>query len=131
MGRIQRSRVQRPRRWLAFVLGVYWSLLFIGTHIPRPETFIPPGVSDKLLHFCAFAGLAFLYALCRSQHDERTARSYVTSFAVLAGYAALDEILQMVPFINRNTDFGDWVADVAGILAGLAAVYLLQLAAPP
>jgi VanZ family protein len=105
------------RRAGLMLLALYWTTLFVATHLPRIR--IPGGASDKLAHFMAFAGLAFLMAWCLSSWRPSW-RAILTILAVVVAYAALDETTQMlVP--TRQTDVVDWMADVMGGLAGLLA----------
>ena len=41
--------------------------------------------------------------------------------AILAAYAAADELLQ--PLTGRSCELGDWIADVVGIVLGLGSAY--------
>lgn len=115
-----------PHVALATLL-VYWSALALGTHLPGAALPATP-YSDKTLHFCAFAGLAFLLAW-----TWRTRRAWLPGgpvFAVLvaAAYAALDEYTQtFTP--GRSGDVADWRADVAGAIAGTAAFWVIQVVA--
>ncbi|TWU11403.1 VanZ like family protein [Symmachiella macrocystis] len=112
---------QRYRTWIRIVLIVYWSALFIGTHAPT----VPSGVaevSDKLLHYLAYGGLAFLLAMDQNARGPLTWRRRGQIFAVVAVYAALDELLQ-IP-VGRTADIRDWVADILGALCGLGGHFL-------
>ncbi len=112
------SRFQIHTRAATGLLALYWCSLFVGTHLPR----VPGGglhVSDKLLHFLAYAGLSCLVAIAFSSRQRRGLRLYLVIFLSLATYGAVDELLQ-VPIPNRYGDPIDWCADVCGILAGLA-----------
>jgi VanZ family protein len=100
-------------RAFRIALPVYWLLLATATHYPQVQ--IPGEVphSDKLLHFAAFGALAFLF----SQVVRARVR---TSGAILIAYAALDEWSQQ--FVGRSTELMDFIANVAGVVAVLAAV---------
>jgi VanZ family protein len=104
------------RRLVVVLLTLYWAALFVGTHIPRMGV---PGGNDKLAHFLAFSGLAFLLAWCLAAlRPTRVAILSVLAIVIL--YAAMDESTQLlVP--TRNGDIADWLADVAGGVAGLVA----------
>lgn len=52
--------------------------------------------------------------------------TYVCLFVVAACYGAVDELGQ-IPIPGRHADIWDWVADMLGAVAGLAA-YRLSLA---
>jgi hypothetical protein len=71
----------------------------------------PPGV-DKLVHLGLFAALAV-----SGRWAGITARALVP---LLIGYAAVSEVLQGLPVVDRSVSAADWVADVAGVLVGLA-----------
>jgi hypothetical protein len=70
----------------------------------------PPG-TDKLVHGALFAALAL------------TGRWAGITRGVLAGllplYAAVSELLQGIPVLERDPSVGDWVADVVGLVLGL------------
>lgn len=112
---------RRFRLVAASALGIYWVALFVGTHIPLDEETMPGG-SDKLLHFVAYAGLAYLLALWQSVRGPMTAGRYAAALGLLALYAPLDELLQGP--VGRDPDIGDCLADWAGACAGLLALHL-------
>ena len=64
-----------------------------------------PQGSDKLVHFIAFAALAFPLA--------RTGRFGL--IPVLIG--AIIELIQ--PTFNRSAELSDWIADTLGVLIGI------------
>ena len=120
MNRAARSQLWRPRLgrgWAVLALTLYWSSLFVGTHLP-PKHVQGTRVSDKWLHFLAYAGLAFLTALIFATLTTRSASRWLTILVLLALYAAVDEFTQM--YVGRSAEWADWVADLAGIVAGLA-----------
>ena len=47
-------------RWL---LAVYWVAMLIGTHTPPRFKAVHEELGDKVMHFAAFAGLAWLVAM--------------------------------------------------------------------
>ena len=70
---------------------------------------VPEG-SDKLVHFMAFAALAFPLA--------RTGRFGI--IPVLIGASAFGAIIELIqPTVNRSADLNDWVADTLGALIGI------------
>jgi VanZ family protein len=110
------------RFWLVLALVLYWLALFIGTHLPLPddpqrEKKVPHG--DKLVHAAAFAGLALLVSA--AIHSERPSKPGQWFFVllILTAYAAVDELSQGL-VRNRVPDGGDWVADIAGVMVGIA-----------
>ena len=69
-----------------------------------------PEGSDKLVHFVAFAALAFPLA--------RTGRyGLLPVFIGASAFGAAIELIQ--PSFNRSADLNDWVADVVGVILGI------------
>ena len=69
-----------------------------------------PEGSDKLVHFIAFAALAFPLA--------RTGRfGLLPVFIGASAFGATIELIQ--PTFNRSADLNDWVADTLGVLIGI------------
>ena len=75
-------------------------------HQPPPA----PEGSDKLVHFIAFAALAFPLA--------RTGRfGLLPVFIGASAFGGAIELIQ--PSFNRSADVNDWVADVMGVILGI------------
>jgi len=108
----------RLRLAAASLLALYWAAMFLGTHLPQG---VGPGsqVSDKLLHFGAYAGLAFLLAAALSCFRARLG-SFLFALLIAALYGVFDELTQM-PVPGRQADVHDWVADVLGAGVGVLA----------
>jgi VanZ family protein len=70
----------------------------------------PPGV-DKLVHLLLFAALA-------ASGRWAGARAGVLG-GLLVVYAAVSEVVQGLSALERSASVADWVADVAGVAAGL------------
>ncbi len=111
--------MSRIGRSAYLLLGLYWLLLFAGTHLPRVGI-SGPRFFDKVLHFSAYLVLAVLTCLCVRWRRQLTLPVYLGIVAVLAAYATIDELLQ-IPIPQRTGDPWDWLADVLGVLAGAAA----------
>ena len=85
----------------ALTIAMLWPL-----EAPPPA----PEGSDKLVHFIAFAALAFPLA--------RTGRFGV--IPVLIGASAFGAIIELIqPTFNRSAELSDWVADTLGALIGI------------
>lgn len=100
------------------MLGVYWVLLAVGTHLPNtPVPLDLPALIqiDKVIHFVAFAGLMALVLLALPRGEAW--RELGRPFAVLAvlGYALIDEHTQQ--WVGRTVDRGDLIANAMGVLA--------------
>ena len=69
-----------------------------------------PEGSDKLVHFVAFAALAFPLA--------RTGRfGLIPVFIGASAFGGIIELIQ--PSFNRSADVNDWVADMVGVILGI------------
>ena len=69
-----------------------------------------PEGSDKLVHFVAFAALAFPLA--------RTGRyGLLPVFIGASAFGGAIELIQ--PSFNRSADVNDWVADIVGVILGI------------
>ena len=86
---------------LTLTVGMLWPL-----ETPPPA----PDGSDKLVHFVAFAALAFPLA--------RTARfGLLPVFVGASAFGGAIELIQ--PSFNRSADLNDWVADIVGVVLGI------------
>src|SRR6266496_1561512 len=111
---------------LAVIAGLYWLAMFVGTHIPiRTTPTGNPNSLDKVAHSTAFAMLAALLcgvgAVCR----VTSWRLFAGVLGVIALYGMLDEATQAL-VRGREPDFFDWLADVVGAAAGIAAFWLIR-----
>ena len=105
-------------------LSAYWIALFVGTHIPDGVNGVA-NVSDKLLHFGAYAGLAFLLAFALSTLRVKYG-ALLLPVVVAAIYGCIDELSQMaVP--GRQAELADWAADVCGAGTGVFALGVASL----
>ena len=69
-----------------------------------------PEGSDKLVHFIAFAALAFPLA--------RTGR--IGLLPVFVGASAFGGAIELIqPSFNRSADINDWIADIVGVALGI------------
>lgn len=102
-------------RWL---LAVYWVAMLVGTHVPPTFKAVHEEVSDKVLHFLAFAGLAWLVAMAWQTTTGILNRRHLRWiwFAVML-YAMLDEVTQ--PPFDRDASVWDLLADALGAATGL------------
>src|SRR5262249_12218932 len=110
--------VKRLRQFTILALVVYWSMLFIGTHVPLRKIHLES--NDKVLHFMAYAGLALLLTLVVNWRvaGGLRPRHLILVVVGLAIFAGFDELTQ--PLVNRQADWHDWFADVLGVVCGTA-----------
>ena len=86
---------------LTLTVAMLWPL---ETPPPAPEG------SDKLVHFVAFAALAFPLA--------RTGRfGLLPVFVGASAFGGAIELIQ--PSFTRSADLNDWVADIVGVVLGI------------
>jgi VanZ family protein len=118
------------RRSLAVAaIGLYWVLLFTLTHLPKRPGPTPLRTTisrlDKLGHAGAFAVLAMLACVVFSTFGPVKRFQLFVIGVALAAYGAIDEFTQgWVP--HRTPDLLDWIADVVGILAGMATFLVVR-----
>ena len=103
--------VSVPLRRLLFWAAALFA--FVMAVIPHPPQ-LPGNPSDKLQHMAAFATLGVLGAWAYARLP------LLWLLAGLAAFGAFIEIVQAIPFLHRDSELMDWVADVAA-----AAVVLL------
>jgi VanZ family protein len=93
---------------LALSVAMLWPL-----EVPPPT----PEGSDKLVHFVAFAALAFPLA--------RTGRfGLLPVFVGASAFGGAIELIQ--PSFNRSADVNDWIADVVGVVLGIGCGLLYR-----
>ena len=93
---------------LTLTVAMLWPLVALP---PAPEG------SDKLVHFIAFAALAFPLA--------RTGRfGLMPVFIGASVYGGAIELVQ--PSLNRSADINDWVADIVGVVIGIGCGLLYR-----
>ncbi|MDA9900201.1 VanZ family protein [Planktomarina temperata] len=93
---------------LALTVAMLWPL-----DQPPPA----PAGSDKIVHFIAFAALAFPLA--------RTGRfGLMPVFIGASMFGGAIELIQ--PTFNRSADVNDWAADMIGVLLGIAGGLLYR-----
>ena len=93
---------------LTLTVAMLWPL-----EAPPPA----PEGSDKLVHFIAFAALAFPLAY--------TGRFGLPPVIIGASvYGGVIELIQ--PSFNRSADVNDWIADVVGVVLGIGCGLLYR-----
>jgi len=109
--------------WRWGVVVAYLGLIFLlSSQAGQPRvTYL---VSDKLLHFVAYAGMAVLvvWALMRGAWRRTTGRAVLLTVFICTAYGLTDEVHQLfVP--ERYFDLMDIAADAAGAITAAGAVW--------
>jgi hypothetical protein len=104
--------------WTAVILVLCWipaRWLGLQEYVPDTGGFpLPP--PDKLIHFSLFAGFSLLWI--GAAWPRRVALRVLLAGLALA---VLTELGQDLPFIARDGNLPDGLADSAGIVAGVVA----------
>jgi VanZ family protein len=111
--------LSRRQKLTIISLLVYWPGVFILAHIPIPQLVYKAQVSDKWLHFLAYLVLVFLLWFTINPDKKVNWRKTGVWWVlfVVVWYGVLDEVLQ--GYVGRSCDVTDFLADLAGTLAGL------------
>jgi VanZ family protein len=99
----------RPLFWAAASFALVMAL------IPQPPE-LPGNPSDKLQHIAAFATLGMLGALA---YPRAAALRLILGLSL---FGAFIEVAQAIPFIHRDSDPLDWLADTVACAVAVAAV---------
>lgn len=107
--------------WRAWMPAAFCLVaLLAATHVPVTDG---PSIhnADKVVHLGAYLllTLTILFGLERTAGRLQARHFFaVWLFGLLLG--GCDEITQSMSLFHRTTDIVDWMADVAGVLAGIA-----------
>ena len=110
---LKHRQLARPLFWAAAIFA------FVMAVIPHPPD-IPGEPSDKLQHIAAFMTLTALGAWA----FPRVA--LIQLMLRLSFFGALIELAQAIPFIHRDCDPLDWLADTAACLVVIVAISWLR-----
>jgi len=99
--------------WLALIFAFYEAVI-------PPSHAIPLFPWDKAEHFTAFFALTGLAAAAY----PRCKLLYIA--IALSGFGAFIELVQALPFVDRDCDFWDWFTDTLAIGAALAPMLLVR-----
>ena len=101
------SKLARAAFWIS-AAGALWVALTPASAMAEVN------VSDKLLHFAAFAALSVIAVIAWGP------RRPLLLGSLLSGFGALIEVLQGLPLFHRDASVADWVADTAAVVLVLA-----------
>jgi VanZ family protein len=112
------------RNYFLYISIVFTLAITVGSLISAKNLEpIPVQISDKIIHFSAY----FVLALCWFLTFNKIFKS-LTSFIIIGlcifFYGIVIEVCQMLITYNRTADVYDILANLAGILLGLASFIL-------
>jgi hypothetical protein len=107
----------KPVFWLALVFACVMAILPNAPDLPGP-------FSDKIQHMTAFGTLTVLGMLAY----PRIPRILIAFGLVILG--ALIEIVQMLPVLHRDSEWGDLLADSIAIVVAFAFIQIVLKARP-
>ena len=127
---IQRLLTLAPLHWSAF--AAWLAVLFFLSGLPgdqAPRLIFPH--QDKALHFVFYLGGAgVLAAAISSTWTLRRTFCAILTVVILALIGAADEYRQQFTPLRSGMDLFDWIADLAGALAGTLILLRLKSSAP-
>jgi VanZ family protein len=113
------------RALTTLLLVAYAIALAITTHLPQVQADeLFPRTSDKTLHCLAYGLLGGLAAGRLVAHQRRERGIWAGWFVALLLAGGVDELTQ--PSVGRIADWGDWFADGAGVVMGMALVVVID-----
>jgi VanZ family protein len=112
-------------RWTAwFLTAAYWGAIATLTHLPPEEIARAPRFWDKAEHFLAYFLLAALLGTALMLTFPLKRWIPVWILVIGMAYGAVDELLQ--PFIRRDAELNDWIADALGVWTGVFVLWALR-----
>lgn len=101
-------------------MPVFWAAVAFTFYMAIKPPGSGPGLFpwDKAEHFTAFYVLTGIGAAAYSR------RPLWQVGVLLSAFGALIEVVQATPWVHRDCDFWDWVADSCGIMAVIAPTLL-------
>ncbi|QYE35704.1 MULTISPECIES: teicoplanin resistance protein VanZ [Sphingosinicellaceae] len=106
---------------------VIFAVILIGTFIAAilPNAEAPDfGDGDKINHIAAFITLS----LAAAWAWPRTKLWRIALW--LSALGGLIEIVQAIPFIGRDAEWGDWIADTVATVVTLTVIWVLRRLLP-
>jgi hypothetical protein len=114
------------QRNIRIVFCCYAVLLFVATHWPALKVTIPIRRPDLLAHLTVFSIWMTLAVWCGFFGKALSGRNLRVTFIVAVIYAAIDEGLQAIPWLQRNCAWDDYGANVLGIALGVGIALLIR-----
>ena len=112
--------VPLPFRRAAFLL--FAVMLFTATHWPALKIAGPVPRTDLWLHVSAFTTWTVLFGFAEFIGPWRDRTTPLRLIACGIVYAAMDELTQAIPVLNRFATIEDYMANVVGVFFGATIV---------
>lgn len=109
---IEKWRGTGAAKYLFWAAAAFALVMAILPHPPQ----IPGNPNDKLQHITAFATLSILGSFAYPSMP------LLILFVRLSLFGAFIEVVQAIPFLHRDSDILDWLADTAAIFLVLIAI---------
>jgi VanZ family protein len=103
------SRAARAFFWAAAAFA------FVMAVLPHPPE-VPGHPNDKVQHIAAFATLSLLGSFAYPRAD------LIKLLVRLSLFGAAIEVVQAIPFLHRDSDVLDWLADTVAVAVVLLVV---------
>lgn len=115
---MSKNIIKHAALWLAVIFAVVMAVLPKAPHLPIDR------FGDKFEHMLAFSVIAVLAALAYPKvRLSRIAER-------LSFLGALIEITQSIPWLHRDCDIRDWIADTIAIIVVLSIVGMVRATRP-
>ncbi|MEM1183480.1 MAG: VanZ family protein [Planctomycetota bacterium] len=106
------------------VFLAYAVVLFTATHWPSLKIDGPVPRTDLWLHVGAFGAWTLLFGFAEFIGRWRDRTTPLRLIACGIVYAAMDELLQAIPVLNRFATIEDYVANLVGVFAGATIILI-------
>lgn len=114
------------RRWRV-IFAAFALLTFTLTHWPALEVPLPIHRPDLVAHLLFFGTWTLLATAAALFANALSIRNIILTFILAAVYAAIDELLQAIPFLRRNCALDDYGANLLGITSATLLLLVCSL----
>ena len=109
---LEKWRGTRVAKYLFWAAAAFAFVMAVLPHPPQ----VPGNPNDKLQHITAFATLSLLASFAYP------ATPLLILLVRLSLFGAFIEVVQAIPFLHRDSDILDWLADTGAIILVLIAI---------
>jgi VanZ family protein len=107
----QMTRFLRIAFWAAVLFA------FVMAVLPAPPG---PEVPDKIEHMVAFFTLTVLGSMAYPR------LAHIRLMMALIAFGGLIELAQLVPALHRDSEWSDWLADIAAVIVAIGVAWLVR-----